>query len=559
MATGDLIRAVDYTALRDRVREILGGGTGNRGYGQKLNSDDFTVVSNDEITFDHWNALRKDIINIKLHQDGIVPNIAPVTTTDPIRYGASFPITNFGTILDQALVNRFSLGDTRASITSKGSNNTTTPWTERAQCTFRVEFNGYTRSEDGVNVTPSAHARYFFNAGGKIRFRSTREGGSTTLQNNSWSTLLVGVGTVEFGGNVPSARSFYDLTSEYQPIYQKTASSPYNSNRFIIEARTPNVLNNFLGDASYIEFRFTWDDLYVDPGPTGPVDAVDGTLTLFAEEVLPVGPLQTDRELDIRGPTYFFDTFATAGTPTTIIPTGAVEFTSGTNQLWEVPEGVFRVKATLVGGGGGGGYSNRNASGATAQYGGGGGGSGGYREQSFNVTPGTNLTFTVGVGGLGAPRNPNASDAPGSTSLLLSEVSGTPGTATTLTVPGLVTYTATGGAAGGNANRAARTAGTGGPGGTPGGTAGGAGTVAPNSSIVSPSTVAGTATGGIGGSNPLGVGGARSFAQGNNGTGRGAGGSGAGVQQISNSTIEAAYGGGNGTNGFLRFEWGEDI
>lgn len=68
------------------------------------------------------------------------------------------------------------------------------------------------------------------------------------------------------------------------------------------------------------------------------------------------------------------------------------------NRLWQVPQGVYRLRARLVGGGGGGG-------GGSAAFGGGGGGAGGYAEAVLAVIPGQSYALVVGAGGAGAPQN----------------------------------------------------------------------------------------------------------------------------------------------------------
>lgn len=59
-----------------------------------------------------------------------------------------------------------------------------------------------------------------------------------------------------------------------------------------------------------------------------------------------------------------------------------------------VPDGVYRIKARVIGGGGG-------AGGSQSAKSGGGGGGGGYAEGWFSVTPGQVITITVGAGGAG--------------------------------------------------------------------------------------------------------------------------------------------------------------
>jgi hypothetical protein len=72
-----------------------------------------------------------------------------------------------------------------------------------------------------------------------------------------------------------------------------------------------------------------------------------------------------------------------------------------------VPLGVSLVRATVIGGGGGGGGSN-------GTYAAAGGGAGGFASGTFAVTPGSQITVTVGAGGAGGA--PDASGGTGGTS-----------------------------------------------------------------------------------------------------------------------------------------------
>lgn len=94
---------------------------------------------------------------------------------------------------------------------------------------------------------------------------------------------------------------------------------------------------------------------------------------------------------------------------TTVSGTGAINLPSGTtaqrpiktdiytstgNTTWTVPAGVTAVEVLIVGGGGGSG-----GGGNTGYHGGGGGGGGVVYHPNFAVTPGANITITVGGGG----------------------------------------------------------------------------------------------------------------------------------------------------------------
>lgn len=86
----------------------------------------------------------------------------------------------------------------------------------------------------------------------------------------------------------------------------------------------------------------------------------------------------------------------------------AIFLSSGT---FIVPDGVYKIKARVIGGGGGGGGGgNTNASGR-------GGGGGGYVEGSFAVTPGQSIPVTVGAGGAGGGASGTNGASGGSSSL----------------------------------------------------------------------------------------------------------------------------------------------
>lgn len=84
-----------------------------------------------------------------------------------------------------------------------------------------------------------------------------------------------------------------------------------------------------------------------------------------------------------------------------------VTFAFGTSATWVVPAGVTKIYVEAWGGGGGG-------------TGTGGGGGGGYVAGIFTVTPGNNVTYTVGAGG--AAGSPNAVDG-GTSSVVYSGTS----------------------------------------------------------------------------------------------------------------------------------------
>jgi hypothetical protein len=305
------IAATDYNAIRTKIAAILGTGSGQQGYGQPLASS--AVFAGNSITKAQWDFLRYDLVNAKVHQDGILPSIVTVSSGDFIGYGAGYPNTNYNTIAEQAILNRFNIGAgqsvlslaTMAGETAPGVISRTGSWGTQSQCTLTVTF------------ATANEARYFFNSGGKIRFTSSRTGGAPTAQNNAWTDLLnTTAGTLNFGAQTPAIVNFYTLTTAYQQWYAVSSSTPYSLNFYRIEAlcncTDPTNVN---GTASVVTFRITWADSYVDPdtltpGYPAPVtihppgDTVDGTLSLTVEEFKAAGSLIPSGSFTITSPSY---------------------------------------------------------------------------------------------------------------------------------------------------------------------------------------------------------------------------------------------------------------
>ena len=294
MTSGTQILAAQYVTIQDKAQSLLGTGSETRGYGQTVQSAD--VFTGNAITKAQWDLLRYDIINIRLHQDGTLPNIASVSVGDPIGYGPGSPNSNFDSLLETAIANRFRLDTSQAVITAKGSATYTSPWSTSLSTTLTLTF------------ADSNEARYFFNSGGKIRFTTSLTGGTVTPQYTAWVNILNSIGTRSFGADTDPLITYYTLTNTFQTYYANFASSPYSNNSYILEART-DVANNNTGTATQLFLRVTLADSYVDPDvATGnvepPGDSVNGTLTIAVSELKAAGSLQPSGSFTITSPTY---------------------------------------------------------------------------------------------------------------------------------------------------------------------------------------------------------------------------------------------------------------
>ena len=294
MTSGTQILAAQYVTIQDKAQSLMGTGSQTRGYGQAVQSAD--VFTGNSITKAQWDLLRYDIINIRIHQDGQLPNIATIAVGDPIGYGAGSPNTNYDTLLEIAIANRFRIDASQAIVTTKASGTYTTAWSNSLTATLTVTF------------ANSTDARYFFNSGGKIRFTSTLTGGSGTQQYNAWVNILNSIGTRSFGADTDPFVTYYTLTNTFQTYYTSFASSPYSNNSYTLEART-NVANNSTGTATQLFLRVTLADSYVDPDVASgasfpPTDSVNGTLTIAVSELKAAGSLQPSGSFTITSPVY---------------------------------------------------------------------------------------------------------------------------------------------------------------------------------------------------------------------------------------------------------------
>lgn len=291
---GSEIGAVDFVTIQDKAQSLLGTGSGTRGYGQTVQSAD--VFTGNTITKAQWDLLRYDIVNIRYHQDGDIPPIVTVNVGDLIGYGAGSPNSNYDTLLETAIANRFKISPSTSVINSVGSATYTSAWSNSATFTLTVTF------------ADADQARYFFNSGGKIRLVTTIAGGSASAQQNAWTNLLNAVGTQSFGADTHPTFNYYTMTDQYQAFFQQSLSTPYSANNYKLEAKT-DVADNSTGTATKVYIKVTLSDPYVDPDPLGgptfaPSDSITGTMTISVEELKASGSLIPSGTFNIVSPTY---------------------------------------------------------------------------------------------------------------------------------------------------------------------------------------------------------------------------------------------------------------
>ena len=297
-AVNSIIVQADYNSIRNKVIAVLGNGSGNSGYGQQARIVSTAVAEGTKVTINEWANLRFDIINAYKHINGSNPVTAVVAEGNTIRYTGSFtpdtgsldvPQKQYDDWANDITTNRFTVAAGESATTSVTTSSRTTAWVSQCECIIQLYWSN------------ANDARYWFNSGGKIRISASRSGGAGTAQNTSWTSLLSAAGTQSFGGAVPSTgttpndgTNWYKTTSTFQTFYTATASSPYGSNNYRLQARCVDVPSNSAGTAASGEIRVLFTDGYTDSGAAfspnpPPDDIIDGTLTVSVSTLFATG------------------------------------------------------------------------------------------------------------------------------------------------------------------------------------------------------------------------------------------------------------------------------
>ena len=267
MAVGDTITAARYNQLQARIAGVMGKGAGDEGYGQALQS--FQVSANTTIEADHMSRLFEDIKKARVHQDGALPSeIADISATNLIEDNnptSKKGMAQYESLSLTVVQDRLNIATGQASIETGVTSFTDTNWNGTIYHEVTVTFQAYNVSNgDGstTNITASDHRRAFFNAGGEIVFSGNLASGGGAIDSD-WRSLLTNVGLVRFGhsatsnGSEGSVIGHTDLTTSYQTIFTKTASS-YSQNDYTIQAKED------ADDGPVLRFRIYFND---DKGP----------------------------------------------------------------------------------------------------------------------------------------------------------------------------------------------------------------------------------------------------------------------------------------------------
>jgi len=270
---GGKIDAADYNAFlngSNQLNTVWSTGTGDSGYGQTALS---AVSQGGTITATQWATLINTLNSTLTHQSGSGSGISAVTAGSKIDY-----ISSLSTQINAAYTNRLAFATAGATTTgsalstawTSASTGTTVSGTWGARCAFA--------SGDA--------ARYFFNAGGRLKFNvSATQNASTSARTNEIIALAGFMGGVAtFGqrtnggrtgtggtlGTNDTAKGYWNTTASTNTtlVSMTSTTAAYTSDTGSIYVNINGTQSNG-GTGTNVDFYVTMNSTSGSNGPGG--------------------------------------------------------------------------------------------------------------------------------------------------------------------------------------------------------------------------------------------------------------------------------------------------
>lgn len=254
-SSGGLIQAVDYngfvsTTAGANVNDIWATGATDKGYGQTALA---TVAAAGSITAAQWASLVNTLSSMGSHQGTTI-----TARTAPVAGNTISILAALNTDLTTLTTNRGNAAASGAQFTGWTGTSSKTTATGSGSTAWTITFT-HTITWASANA-----ARYFFNAGGRIKWETSKTA-DVTAADTEWNDLantLVGdiyitggtatqtiagtayTGTTKIGGTgtpttLLTTTGWYDLLTTDTIIYKQFAdTSPYTGQFIQISART---------------------------------------------------------------------------------------------------------------------------------------------------------------------------------------------------------------------------------------------------------------------------------------------------------------------------------
>jgi len=268
--SGGLIQATDYngfvsTTSDANLNDILGTGATDKGYGQTPVG---TVSAAGSVTATQWAALVNQLILVGNHQ-----GTAITSRSAPVTGGTINTLDDVGTNLTTLNTQRGSAAGSGTEIVAFSGTSSQTAAVGSGTAAWTIT---YTHT---ITFADAASARYFWNAGGIVKWQSskTSTGEDADEEWNDLATTLAGAisitggtatstinsvsytGTTKTGGTgtpatLASTTGWYDLTTSDAVIYKQFAdTAPYTAQYIQISAKTA-------GSGTQLVLTTVWND-----------------------------------------------------------------------------------------------------------------------------------------------------------------------------------------------------------------------------------------------------------------------------------------------------------
>ena len=218
------------------INYIIGTGTGNVGLGQ---TEIATTSAGTTISAAQWNSLFTAMNNLANHTNDSITSTSARTAGDPVAAIAALTsdLNTLQTSVQGGCANATAVAEGGEDLSLVASAVFDTSHIVEASFTF-----------DGGD-----EARWFFNAGGKLRVKITNAATNSTGIDTSYNALISALGNFDMGATTSarsgtgetlttdgSALGYYDLTTGYQTLIKLTQDDgTYSGSHSItVEART---------------------------------------------------------------------------------------------------------------------------------------------------------------------------------------------------------------------------------------------------------------------------------------------------------------------------------
>jgi hypothetical protein len=283
-SVGGLIQATDYNGFASttsgaNVNSVWGAGATDRGYGQSTTLA--TVSAGATVTATQWASLNSRISSMASHQGTTITSRA-----NPVAGGVIGILAALNTDLTNITNNRGNAAASGSQFTGWTGTSSKTTATGSGNAAWTITFT-HTITWASANA-----ARYFFNAGGRIKWETSKTSTGTDADDewNDLANTLVGdiyitggtgtqtiagtgyTGTTKIGGSgspstLLTTTGWYDLLTTDTIIYKQFADTYSYTDQFIqIAAKTA-------GSGTQLVLTTTWTD---PGGALFPPDNISG-------------------------------------------------------------------------------------------------------------------------------------------------------------------------------------------------------------------------------------------------------------------------------------------